>query len=319
MPDIEVAITSGDRLLAAALSIPTPGPIRGGLVPLHPAGDPSREQFLFRHLAATLPRHGVAVLRFNRRPAHHDLDVPLATQARDALAALRTLRAHPDMRDAPIGLWGFSQGAWAAPLAAVDSPETAFLVLVASTGVSPAAQMRYGAAEQLRRAGFGGDALAELAELRAACETYLRGRADRAVTQALVDRLATRPWFPLAYIPRELPPPGVWTDMDFDPEPVFARIQCPVLLFYGEDDEWTPVEASNNAWRRAAARGGNPDVTVVRLPNTSHHPTLGGRRDIEAISGCYALRVAGAAILGPRSEEDKDRWLRRPASRTRAT
>jgi pimeloyl-ACP methyl ester carboxylesterase len=48
-------------------------------------------------------------------------------------------------------------------------------------------------------------------------------------------------------------------------------VRCPVLLFYGEEDEWTPIEPSLAAWRRAAT-----NATVVRLPGTGHAPRVGG-------------------------------------------
>jgi pimeloyl-ACP methyl ester carboxylesterase len=283
MGERRLQIASENLTLTATLTMPA-GPVLGGLVPLHPASEPSREQFLFRHLAEILPPRGVAALRYDRRPSEDGSDVPLELQAKDALAALQMLRAIPGVGDAPLGLWGFSQGAWAAPLAASTAPDAvAFLALIASTGVSPARQMRYGTAEQLRRAGYGEDALAELAELRAAYETYLRGYAEQAATQALIDRMVSRPWFPLAYVPDELPEQGAWEDMDFDPEPIFARVACPTLLFYGEDDEWTPADESIAVWRRATVG----EVTVVRLPGASHHPTLHGGRDIASISPLY--------------------------------
>lgn len=283
MREQQLQIVGEGVTLTATLTMPAAGPVRGGLVPLHPASEPSRDQFLFRHLAEILPRRGVAVLRYDRRPSE-DGDVPLELQARDALAALQMLRGARGVGDAPLGLWGFSQGAWAAPLAASIAPdEVAFLALIASTGVSPARQMRYGTAEQVRRAGYGAEALAQVAALRAAYEDYLRGRAGREPTQALIDRVASQPWFPLVYVPEELPQPGVWEDMDFDPEPIFACVSCPTLLFYGEDDEWTPADESIAVWRRAAAG----EVTVVRLPGASHHPTLNGGRDITSISPLY--------------------------------
>lgn len=279
----QVQIDSDNVTFTATLTMPT-GPVRGGLVPLHPANDPSRDQFLFRHLAEILPPRGVAVLRFDRRPYGDDRDVPLELQAKDALAMLHGLRRIPGVSNAPLGLWGFSQGAWAAPLAASIAPDAvAFLALIASTGVSPARQMRYGTAEQLRRAGYGGAALAMLADLRLAYEDYLRGHAERARTQALIDRMADQPWFSLTYVPRELPEPGAWDDMDFDPEPIFAGVRCPTLLFYGEDDEWTPADESIQVWQRAATG----DITIKRLPGANHHPTLHGGRDIAAISPLY--------------------------------
>ena len=51
--------------LAGVLSVPAT-PARAGLVALHPAGYPSRDFPLLRHLAGALAAHGVAVLRFDR-------------------------------------------------------------------------------------------------------------------------------------------------------------------------------------------------------------------------------------------------------------
>jgi uncharacterized protein len=75
--------------------------------------------------------------------------------------------------------------------------------------------------------------------------------------------------------------------MDFDPAPIFANVRVPTLLFYGEDDEWSPIEASVAAWERAAERANNTDVLVQRLAGTGHFPTKGGAQAIEAISPEY--------------------------------
>ena len=75
--------------------------------------------------------------------------------------------------------------------------------------------------------------------------------------------------------------------MDFDPEPVFANVRVPTLLFYGEDDEWSPIEPSIAAWERAAKRSGNKDVLAARLKGTGHAPTLGGVESIDAVSEDY--------------------------------
>lgn len=276
MPERELGLAAEGADLPATLTLPE-GPVAAGIVPLHPASDGSRRQLLFDHLADTVEPRGLAVLRFDRRPSSRDEDVPFEVQADDALLALGALR--DEVGDVPLGLWAWSQGAWAAALAAARLPEIAFLVLLAACGVSPAVQMRYGTAEQLRRNGYGDeDALRELAELRAALEDALRDRGRLDTAQAVVDRHAERPWFPLAHVPRTLDPAADWPDMDFDPAPVLASVRCPVLLFYGEEDEWTPIEPSIAAWERS----GNEKLTVVRLPGADHAPTVGG-----AISPAY--------------------------------
>jgi uncharacterized protein len=282
---VEIEIRGEGAVLPATLTMPT-GPVRGGVIPLHGAEAGHRSYFLYEHLSRVLPALGVALLRYDRRPEEGGADVPFSTQASDAMAAVKVLREY--VGDHPVGLWGFSQGAWAAPVAAASYPaEVALLVLVSSCGVSPARQMRIGCAKQLRLHGYGDGDRTRLATLRVAFERYLRGDQDRGSTQALVDAAAGRPWFPLSYVPPVLPDVGAWADMDFDPEPVFAGVSCPVLVFYGETDAWMPIEDSAVAWRRAGEASSNRDITVVRLAGCDHLPTLNGRTDLDGVSQQY--------------------------------
>ncbi|MER6591734.1 alpha/beta fold hydrolase [Micromonospora purpureochromogenes] len=280
---VELSIDAGDVSLPATLDAPRDGPARGALVVLHGSAMPHRSYFLYEHLAREFPPAGVAVLRFDRRPREQG-DVPFAVQADDAVAAVAELRRR--IGDVPLGLWGWSQGTWPASAVAARRPELiAFLVLVATSGVSPAVQMRYGTAQQLLRHGYGDADLAELARLREALESAVRGHIDRRTAQAVVNRYADRPWFPLAYVPRDLVSyAGTWEDMDYDPELVIAQVRCPTQLFYGESDEWTPAEDSIAVWRRAA---GTNDLTVRRLAGCTHLPTIGATDTLESISPDY--------------------------------
>lgn len=280
---VELSVDAGDLSLPATLDVPSVGPVRGAMVVLHGSAMPQRSYFLYEHLACELPRVGVAVLRFDRRP-HAYGDVPFAVQADDTVAAVAQLRER--MGDVPVGLWGWSQGTWPASMVAARQSElVAFLVLVATSGVSPAAQMRYGTAQQLLQHGYGDADLAELTRLREALEGAVRGHIDRAAAQAVVDQYADRPWFPLAHVPRDLlGHPGTWEDMDYDPRPVIAQVNCPTLLFYGESDESTPAEDSIAVWRQVA---GTDDLTIHRLTGCTHMPTLSGAGTIESVSPDY--------------------------------
>lgn len=219
-----------------------------------------------QHLADTLPRHGIAVLLHDRRPETSSDNVPLRVQAADALAVAGVLRSHAG--PVPVGIWGYSQGAWAAALAAAMDTTVAFLVLVAPVGVTPGQQMRHATAEHLRRHGFDEDAVAELLKVRAMYEDALRGRVTRSDAQRMLDSIASRPWRHLAWLPERLEPERRWSDMDFDPGPVFAATACPVLAVRGEDDPWLPVDDSEAAWRRAAG----DRVTALRLAGVAHGP-----------------------------------------------
>jgi pimeloyl-ACP methyl ester carboxylesterase len=231
-----------------------------------------------------LPPRGIAVARFDRRGD----DVPLEAQVEDVLVVVADLARRPDIDDARIGLWGFSQGAWVAPLAAARSSAIRFLVLLASTGVSPAEQMLSGTAKHARLAGYGEDAAARITDVRRVVDDYRRGKATKAAAQRAIDTVRDEPFFEHAWLPPDLENAELtWPDMDFDPAAIFAEVRVPTLLFYGEDDEWSPIDASVSAWQRAAQRARNHDVTVVRLAGTAHAPTRDGEKSIEAIAPEY--------------------------------
>jgi uncharacterized protein len=271
MRSAEVAVPTLDGI--GLMRAPDQGdPLRGGVVALHGAAWPQREQPLFEHLARAITPLGYAVLSYDRRGAPGG-DTPLDVQADDALAGVAALRAEID---AQVGVFGFSQGAWAAALAASRSAEVAFLALVGCCGVSPAIQMRFYTDELLRRAGFGDADRTQLGTLRLAVEDVLRGKGDRAQAADLLAAAVTRPWFPMAYLPAELPPPADrWHDMDYDPESTFSDVRCPTLLMYGADEECVPAAASKAAWRRAARLTGNPDLSIVDLRGCGHFPVTG--------------------------------------------
>ena len=270
------------ELPTSTVDLPSgPGP-HPAIVGLHPASDGSRDHYLFRHLALVLPPAGIAVARFDRRGD----DVPLEDQVEDTLGVLADLRKDARIDPRRIGLWGFSQGAWVAPLVA-GRTDVAFLVLVASTGVAPAEQMLYGTAKHVRDAGFSEEDARRVTRAREVVDDYRRGRTGVHAAQAAIDDIKDERFFEHAYLPREARDLGPWPDMDFDPVPVFAKVKVPTLLFYGEDDEWQPIDASIAAWRRAAAEAGNPDVTILRLPGTAHAPTRSGREDVDSVDPDY--------------------------------
>ena len=288
-----LAASSADREFTAKLTLPKGAGPFPAVVCVHPASDPSRDHFLFLHLEALLPPLGVAVARFDRRGN----DVPFLDQARDVEAVLVALAARPDIDPARFGLFGFSQGAWVAPLVASRSDKVAFLILVAATGVSPVEQMRYATSKQARATGHSEAEVEALLALRSAVEDFDRGARSRSEVQALIDRAKAKPSFKYAHLRPELPErPGFFPDRDYDPAPVIAAVRVPTLLFYGEDDEWQPTDVSVAAWERAGTR----DLMIARLPKTGHAPTAAGGADVASVLprytdtlGAWVKRVAG--------------------------
>jgi uncharacterized protein len=264
-------------------------------VALHGAALPQREQPMFEHLASIVTPLGFGVLTFDRRECGGDDDTPLQLQADDALSAVRLLGS---MVEAPVGLFGFSQGAWAASLAASQDSSVGFLAVVGCSGVSPAMQMRFYTDELLRRAGYSKAQRAQLRALRMAIEELLRGEGDRHEAAALLLSARDEPWFDLAYLPPELPAPGDrWDDIDYDPEPAFTNVHCPTLLLYGEDEECVPAEESKRVWLRAASASRNSDVTIFDIPGCGHFPAPDAADELSLQLPLSAFSTAYTAAL----------------------
>jgi uncharacterized protein len=244
------------------------------IVALHGAGEGRRDAELYEHLHELLPPAGIAVATFDRRGEGDSTGASsrgrFDVQVEDALAVIDAIDAER------VGLWGISQGGWIGPLAAAASDEVAFLVLVASTGVTPSEQMMYAVERQLRLAGHGDEVVERVLDLRRRFEDWVHTRAPEPDERLAADLRAAldEPWIGQLWLPPTLlDEEGVqlWIEeMDYDPRPSFAQVRVPTLLFYGEADSWTPVEPSVEAWR--SARG--DEVEIVIIPEAEHDLTL---------------------------------------------
>jgi pimeloyl-ACP methyl ester carboxylesterase len=224
-------------------------------------------------LHEVLPPAGIGVVTFDRRGEGESTGEAtrgrFEEQVSDALAVVDAVDAKR------VGLWGVSQGGWIAPLAATRSNRVAFLVLIASTGVPPGEQMMYANADQLRRAGYDESVIRHALGLRRRFEDSVHGRpVDEEQLEADLLAGLDEPWWSHMFLPPTLLDEegrALWIEeMDFDPRPIFAQVHVPALLFYGEDDGWTPVGPSVEAWREA--RGDEAEIVVI--PEASHELTL---------------------------------------------
>ena len=281
---IDLRIRSTHGAVLAAMYSPAG---ETAVVAVHGASEGTGCSPAYRHLHELLPPAGIGVVTFDRRGEGASTGEISAgrfpVQVKDALAVIDALDVER------VGVWGLSQGAWVGPLAAVASSSVAFLALVASTGVTPSAQMRYAVACQLRLAGYDESVVAHVLDLRRRFEAWVHAP-DHGGGDALAAELqhaSTATWWQQAWLPAELlggEDRRLWIEeMDFDPAPVFAGVGVPTLLFYGAADSWTPVAASVDAWR--AARG--DDVEIVVIPGAEHDLTLPDGR----ISDTYTHRL----------------------------
>jgi pimeloyl-ACP methyl ester carboxylesterase len=289
----EVAYTNGDVKLAGTLTTPAgAGPFPAVLL-ITGSGSQDRNETIFGHkpfwvIADHLSRHGIAVLRVDDRGVGGSTGDPRSSTsadfAQDVLSGVSFLKGHAGVDAKRIGLLGHSEGGLIAPLAASQSPDVAFIILLAGTGV-PGEQIVLRQLEMISRAeGTPEDKIHEQvarqkrvfeilrtmkgeearAELKKQVEMGLQDatpeqRRAMGGASALVERQiqeADSPWFRFF--------------ATFDPRPALRQVKVPVLALNGEKDLQVPADQNLPEIEKALKAGGNRDVTVQKLPGLNH-------------------------------------------------
>jgi dienelactone hydrolase len=240
----DVTFTGGGGIvLHGTVLAPASGGRRPGMVLLGGAGGPGkRAEYLPE--AEAFARRGVVTFVYDKRAAYLKLQQPYSALADDAVGAVRVLRTDSAVDPGRVGLWGQSEGAWIASLAASRSPGVAFLVTVGAVGVSPGEQTGWANANDLRHAGVAGSLLPTV--------------------QSTATRLAIGA--------------GMFPAAGYDPVPAWEQVHQPVLALWGADDQVALPEESSRIIRSALDRAGNAHYTMRFIANASHslHVSHGG-------------------------------------------
>lgn len=300
----EVSFTNGAVKLSGTVIRPE-GPGRyAAVVFTHGGGAETRAST--QSVAVYLARRGVASIVYDKRGTGSSSgeweSASMEDLAGDALAAARLLRSLPDVDPDRIGIYGYSQGGWIAPLAATLDPSIAFVVAGGLATVNPMAQTIHHRTEVMRQEHF------DTATIRQATALWRELYAARtaAERQALQERLRAaqkEPWFAASGLPAEIElerPRGVTDFLLFDPIPVWARVRQPVFVFWGSADLNVPVRES---LRAIAAVAATDDLTARVYPGVPHD-----------------LRIASAdlpRVAAPALYEDWVEWVVRRWGATR--
>jgi uncharacterized protein len=243
------------------------------------SGAEDRDETVFGHkpflvLADFLTRHGIAELRYDKRGvAGSTGDYQQATTrdfADDALPALEFLKAQPDIDAKHLGLIGHSEGGIIAPMVADESPDVAFVVLMAGPAVPgdvllPQQVYRGDLADGAPEEQAQHDATEEAAYLRL-LEKYpdpnqsVAAMQARAGSEAEKQQLAaqrnilTSPWFRFF--------------ATYDPYQALKKVTCPVLALDGSKDFQVPADLNLPFIRTAVSW--NPPSQVVDVEGANH-------------------------------------------------
>jgi uncharacterized protein len=272
----EVRFVNGDVALGGTLFLPEGLGPHPALVLVHGSGPQTRA--CVRLHAEYFARHGIAALAYDKRgtgdssPGRDDF----RELARDALAGSRSIRQHPRIDPARIGLCGSSQGGWIVPLAAVEAPdEVAFAILVAGPAVSIAEQNRQNVEYSMRAAGFSEAQIATGICQALAFNELIRTGEGWDEFRALVKQAEVEGWVKYALgvaltEPPSKPASGPRRGMDEDPTRTLQHVSCPVLALFGDQDNVVPARENAPLMEAALGRSGHPDHAVAIIPGANH-------------------------------------------------
>ncbi|MHB8837990.1 MAG: alpha/beta hydrolase family protein [Gemmatimonadaceae bacterium] len=246
--------TPAGHVLTGTLTVPKGATKKvPAVVTITGSGQEDRDEYIplvpgyriFRQVADTLGRRGIAVLRLDDRAINGSGgDVLTATSADfadDIRAGVAYLRARPEIDGARIALAGHSEGGMIAPFVATTDPTLAGIVLMAG----PAYTGRRIIDFQLRNGVMGA----------AQIPAESKDSALKASVAAFDSTTAKVPW--MAYF------------LTYDPVPTAKKVKVPVLILQGgTDQQVTPDQAP--VLEQAFKAGGNNDVTMKVFKDRNH-------------------------------------------------
>jgi uncharacterized protein len=200
---------------------------------------------IFRQVADTLGRRGIAVLRLDDRVINGSGgDVMKATSedfANDIRAGVAFLRARPDIDGARIALVGHSEGGVIAPMVASTDPKLAGIVLMAGTAYTGQRVIDF----QLKNSVMGTEQI----------PAAKKDSALKALVAEFDSTTAKLPWMKFF--------------LTYDPSATAQKVKTPVLIMQGATDQQvTPEQAP--LLEQAFKRGGNKDVTLKVFKDRNH-------------------------------------------------
>jgi uncharacterized protein len=292
------AFMSNDTALSGRLTLPPKGkgPFKTVIFVHGSDPVPSVGREWLPHLLAA---NGIATLVFDKRGtgcSKGQYVQHFGTLSDDVVAAARWLQTQADVDANAIGLAGFSQGGWVAPLAAIKEPNLRFVAVAYGLAMSMADEDRLEAPLKLKEAGLDDEAVAEFKQLNAALHQLARQQfADWNELEQLLTRFQDRPWMAVAakqqswvgvFLQMGLPQAkAVAPDMFknffqpfYEPVPTLERLDLPMLWLMAGKDIEAPPELTLEALNRLQ-RQGKP-ITVKIFPNADH-----GMQDFVVIDG----------------------------------
>lgn len=268
----EIEIQLDGASVTARLTAPVGAPDRAPAVLfMHGAGTGSHTNFTDQ--AQALASAGVYVLvPAKRMDTYTTTERDYVEMARDYLVSWELLAATPGVDPDAVGIYGESEGAWIAPVAAVLQPRIAFVVLVSAPVVPPRVQGAFAMDNYLRN-------------------THVPSALFRAIPRATGAAV----------------PGGGFAYADFDVAPWQQRLTQPVLMAYGTRDASMPIVQGPLQVIDDIAQAGNDQYTLRYFGDANHGIRIDGELApgfLEVLT-TWTLGLPGTATAEPRIAGDQ--------------
>lgn len=283
---VEVNFDNNGAAISGTLMIPnSPGP--------HPAviiahSSVSGERHAYWMFATQFARDGIAVLVYDRRghgasTGGGPFNLNTNVLAADMKAGYDLLQTYPNIDPHRIGLMGFSNGSWVAPLASQDLPDLAFLSVSMASAVSQVAAELFRRETVLRTVGVSDEAFALAIK---ALKLYYRGsvegfsQAERVeftrLYHAILENKELKAAQGFRILPTDQPLDQIFAAggsmkwMDYSPANTYRSIRVPVAFHIGELDENISPDLSLTAMRNVIAQRPHADISLVVHTGATH-------------------------------------------------
>ena len=277
--------------LAGTLTLPNKNEKFPVVILISGSGPQDRDESFMGHkpflvLADHLTKQGIGVLRFDDRGHGESTgDFGNATTedfSKDVLSAITYLKTRNDVDIKNIGLIGHSEGGIIAPLVANNSKDVAFMVLLASTGIS-GTELSVMQSKTLRQFPVK-DEIAYEKNTRKAIAIVTSNKSDLEIKNELTTHYNAfiQPILTSLNVPekkinlfiesqlkRSLKP---WSRyfLQYNPADEIEKLQMPVLSLNGSKDTQVNAKINQEGIRKALIKGGNKDYEIIELENLNH-------------------------------------------------